>query len=223
MSPKTWHNLDLRNLAHLQEELKDKVKIVPFTGTLRKIAGCDVSYSRKRSKLVAVFVVMSLPELNIIEETFHEGDITFPYIPTYLSFRELPALLSAYKKLKNTPDLIIVDGQGIAHPRGLGIASHLGVELGIPTIGCAKSRLVGDHKEPGEKKGSWVPLLFKNRIIGAVLRSRDRTKPLFVSPGHLVDVPSALKITLSLCKKYRIPEPIRYADRRSREVVNEKI
>jgi len=166
LSPRTWGNLELERLANLQKELKDRVRIVPYTKIPETVAGCDVSYSRKRGKLVAVVVVMTYSQLEFIEESIFEKDITFPYIPTYLSFRELPALLSAFEKLKTMPDLVILDGQGIAHPRGLGIASHLGVLLDIPTVGCAKSRLVGEYEEPGRKRAPGARSFLRVKLLG---------------------------------------------------------
>jgi deoxyribonuclease V len=136
----------------------------------------------------------------------------FPYIPGYLSFREAPAIFSAMEKLSLLPDLLIVDGQGIAHPRRIGIASFLGVLLGLPTIGCAKSRLVGKYEEPAPERGSWSPLIDKGETVGAVLRTRKGVKPVFVSPGHLVTLPEAIEIIMHCAVKYRLPEPQRAAD-----------
>jgi deoxyribonuclease V len=138
--------------------------------------------------------------------------LSFPYVPGFLAFREGPAIIAAIKKLFHIPDLILVDGQGIAHPRQFGLASYIGVRLDIPTIGCAKSRLIGDYKEPGNKKGSWSPLGLGDDIVGAVLRTKDNVRPLFISPGHRTDVKSAILLTLSCLGNYRIPEPIRCAD-----------
>ncbi len=223
MIQKVSTDLDLEQLKSMQLELRNRVRIVPFEKDPKRVAGCDVSYNRKKNLMAGVVVVMAYPDLEVIEEALHIEKVTFPYIPTYLSFRELPVLLKAFRELREKPDLILVDGQGIAHPRRLGIASHLGISLELPTIGCAKSRLVGEFNEPDVKRGSFSLLNYEGRVVGAVLRTRDNTKPIFVSPGHLIDVASSVRLTLSLCTKYRLPEPIRYADRRSREVVNEKI
>jgi deoxyribonuclease V len=157
-------------------------------------------------------VVHSFPSLQPQAIATASLEVDFPYIPGLLSFRELPVILQALEKLPQSPDLLLVDGQGIAHPRGLGLASHLGLWLDLPTIGCAKSRLYGEHGEVGEKKGESVPLKNKGgATIGCVLRSRDRIKPLYISPGHRISVKSAAAIVLACCDKYRLPEPIRAA------------
>lgn len=179
---------------------------------LTTVAGVDVS-CRLHSRLFhAAVVLLSYPELKLLETATASLEIDFPYIPGLLSFRELPVVLQALEKLFRTPDLLLVDGQGIAHPRGLGLASHLGLWLDLPTIGCAKSRLYGDHGEVGENKGDRTALLDNaGEQIGILLRSRGRVKPLYVSPGHKVSVARAAELVLSCCDKYRLPEPIRAA------------
>jgi deoxyribonuclease V len=154
----------------------------------------------------------------VIEETYATAKISFPYIPGFLSFREGPAIIKAIRRLKTKPDLILFDGQGIAHPKGMGIASHVGVLLNIPSIGCAKSRLVGDYAEPGRSKGEFSKLTLKNHTVGAVLRTRDRVRPLFVSPGHLINLEGAIHMVIQCVRKYRIPEPLRRADALSKEL-----
>jgi deoxyribonuclease V len=144
--------------------------------------------------------------------------LKFPYVPGLLSFREIPALLKAFAKLKRRPDLVFVDGQGLAHPRRLGIASHLGLWLDLPTIGCAKSRLCGEYREPGKKRGNFSPLLDRGEEIGAVLRSKDEVSPLFVSVGHRIGLASAIRLTLACHEGRRIPAPTRQADRLVAEV-----
>ena len=179
----------------------EKVKIV---------AGVDVSVKEGFSK--ASIVALSFPSLRVVEITTHKMKTVFPYIPGLLSFREGPVILECVKRIKNVPDVFIFDGQGLAHPRKAGLACHLGVFLGVPSVGCAKSRLYGTFTPPGRKKGSYSDLKDgSGEIIGSVLRTRDNTKPLFVSPGHLIDIPSARKIVLLLSPKYRLPEPIRAA------------
>ncbi len=135
----------------------------------------------------------------------------FPYVPGLLSFREAPAVIQAYEALREKPDVLLLDGQGIAHPRGIGLASHVGLWLGIPTIGCAKSRLFGEHEEPGPARGDWRPLTADGRTVGAVLRTRDRVKPVYVSAGHLCDLPGAMRVVLDNAPKYRLPIPARLA------------
>jgi len=179
--------------------------------SIRTVAGVDVSYEKGGGLFHAAVVVLSFPELDVVDESSASGFVTFPYVPGLLSFRELPVLLHAFRGLDTVPDAVLVDGQGIAHPRRLGLASHLGLWLDIPTVGCAKSRLCGEHEEPGLTKGDRSPLLVKGEVVGAVLRSRAGVKPLYVSPGHLVDVVGSADFALACCKRYRMPEPTRLA------------
>ncbi|MEO0158406.1 MAG: endonuclease V [candidate division WOR-3 bacterium] len=204
----------IQRLIAIQQELSSKVRIVPLGAEPRLVAGVDAwCHQRTIRAGVAVF---SLPGKMLVYAEAAERDEEFPYVPCFLSFRELSAMTEAIRRLPEPPDLILVDGQGIAHPRGLGIASHLGVELGIPTIGCAKSRLVGEYEEPGPERGSWRPLVYQGRTVGAVLRTRANVRPLFVSSGHLVCLDDAIRFVLEFCNGYRLPEPLREADRVSR-------
>jgi deoxyribonuclease V len=157
--------------------------------------------------------VLSFPELQLIEHAIAKRPTTFPYIPGFLSFREVPAVIEALEKVSTTPDLIVCDGQGIAHPRHFGIACHLGVLADIPTIGAAKSLLVGKHDELPLEKGSWQPLRYRGKIVGAVVRSRTGVKPLYVSPGHRISLPTAIDYVLRCTTKYRLPETTRWADK----------
>lgn len=175
----------------------------------RLIGGVDVGF--KGDWAQAAVVVLSYPGLELAEIQTAQGIAEFPYIPGLLSFREVPLALSAYAKLDLQPELLVVDGQGIAHPRRLGLASHLGLLLDRPTIGCAKSRLCGNFEEPGKKRGDYSLLTDADEVIGVVLRTRDNVKPLFVSPGHRIDLEEASKWILRLCRGYRLPEPIRLA------------
>jgi len=210
--------MDLEKLKRLQEKLKSRVKLKKFLNEVRIVAGCDSSFPG--GKTLGVCVNISYPELHIIEISYALLKTRFPYIPTFLSFRELPSLVQAYRQLKYTPDLILVDGQGIAHPRGLGIASHLGVIVGKPTIGVAKSRLFGNFEMlPEPERGSFVYLKNGKSTIGAVLRTRDNVKPVFVSPGTLIDVDSAVEWVLKLGAGYRLPEPTRIADKISKSLI----
>jgi len=177
----------------------------------RFIAGVDISVDRARGMGRGAVVVLSYPELEIAEVQTVEDSITFPYVPGLLSFREAPITLAACEKLDITPDLILVDGQGIAHPRRLGLASHLGLFLDTPTIGCAKSRLCGSHGTPGDEPGSYAELLDGGEVIGAVLRTKAGTKPIYVSIGHKVDLEAAIYWARQCCRGYRLPEPTRLA------------
>ncbi len=195
----------------LQKELRSRLDLTKLPGPIRCIAGGDVSFSRKSGRIWAGVVVLSFPELLKIEEKWVQDKARFPYIPGLLSFRELPVLLEALKRLETDPQLIICDGQGIAHPRGLGLASHLGLHVDRATIGCAKSRLVGEFSQVKEEKGSHTPLWHKEQMVGAVLRTRRGVKPLFVSPGNRITLDESVKIVLECCGRYRMPEPTRQA------------
>ncbi len=208
-------NLRPKEAIGLQKELAGLLKSIPSPALaiskLKRVAGVDVSYSKSDNRLFASVVILSYPGLEIIEEKVAQGLARFPYVPGLLSFREGPIVLKAFAKIKNTPDVVIFDGQGIAHPRGLGLASHMGLLLGLPTIGCAKSRLIGEYKDPGTKRGSYSALTFKNKLVGSVLRTRDKVKPVFISKGVNIDLPSSRKIVLACCRGYRLPEPTRQA------------
>jgi len=156
-------------------------------------------------------VVLSYPDLDLMDEAFVRGRISFPYIPGLLSFREAPLLLQAFRGLRRLPDVILYDGQGIAHPRGFGLASHMGVLLDLPSVGCAKKKLVGDFGEVGLQAGSTTPLKMESKTIGAVIRTRSGVKPVFVSPGHRIDLESSIKLVLRTCRGFRLPEPLRRA------------
>lgn len=201
----------------IQEALRKKVRVRPLRVEPRLIAGLDASFTGGKSGRVrGAACLYSYPALEPVEDAVVEMDITFPYVPGLLTFREGPALTEAFMKLGRRPDLLIFDGQGIAHPAGMGIASHMGVVLGMPSIGCAKSRLVGRHREPGRKRGSRARLVLDGKTVGAVLRTRDGVRPVFVSPGHLVSLEDSIRIVLRCARRYRLPEPIRRADRLSK-------
>lgn len=178
---------------------------------VRYVAGVDVSYRLGGGEFFAAVVVLHLPDMKIVEQVTASAKGTFPYIPGLLSFRELPVVLQAFKKLQTIPDAVLVDGQGVAHPRHLGLASHLGLWLDLPTVGCAKSRLCGEHDPPGRQRGGQVPLMFENAIVGTVLTTRSGIKPLYISPGHLIDVPASAKLVMNCLGRYRLPEPTRLA------------
>jgi deoxyribonuclease V len=206
----------LQEARALQEVLRTKVKIVPLVRMPEKVAGVDAAFYG--DTVMAVASLYRYSPLEHGEDGVCREKTKFPYVPGYLTFREGHAIVNAVKRLKTPPDLILVDGQGIAHPRGIGIASHIGILLGIPTIGCAKSSLVGEFREPGMEKGDWTYLIHKGVRVGAVLRTRGDVKPVFVSPGHLADVPSSVEVVMCCVSKYRIPEPLRRADRISKEL-----
>ena len=178
---------------------------------VRLVAGADLAYLGDGSRAWAAVVLWSPADGRVVETVTVSGRPRFPYVPGYLSFREGPLLLRAFKRLQRTPDLVLFDGQGIAHPRGLGLASHMGVLLDLPSVGCAKSRLVGEHGEPGPRRGDWSPLLIEGRRAGAVLRTRAGVKPLWISPGHRIGIGQAVRWALACCRT-RVPEPIRLAE-----------
>jgi len=211
---------DITAAKRMQIELSKKVRICPLKKSPSYISGVDAAFDNELVMAVASF--FEYPSLLHKADAISRGKVRFPYVPGFLSFREGHAIINAIRKLKQLPDVIIVDGQGIAHPFGIGIASHIGVLLNIPTIGCAKSRLVGEYSEPGREKGQWSPLIYKEREVGAVLRTRDNVKPVFVSPGHLIDLHSSLAIVLQSLTQYRLPEPIRRADHLSKELIRAK-
>jgi deoxyribonuclease V len=178
---------------------------------LRRVAGADVSYDRGSPVLFAAVVVLDPASFAVIESAGVESRARFPYVPGYLSFREIPPLLEAFAKLAARPDLVVCDGQGRAHPRRFGLASHLGVLLDLPTIGCAKSRLVGEHREPGLSRGASAALRHEGEVIGTVLRTQDGVKPVYVSVGHRVTLAAARRTILALAPRHRLPEPVRAA------------
>lgn len=194
----------------IQRALRDNVRIAPLKSPPRLITAVDAAFWEDR--VLAAACLFEYPSLKHIADSFSVQEATFPYVPGFLAFREGPAIIEAVTKLGIPPGLIIFDGQGIAHTEGVGIASHVGLLLESPTIGCAKSRLVGSYREPGEKRGSHTSLIYKGKTVGAVLRTRDGVRPLFVSPGHMIDIEGAVEIVLGCTGRYRIPEPLRRAD-----------
>lgn len=213
MKTKNLHswNMSYSQAAELQKHLACKVQFITIKKPPKLIAGMDCAFSRDKKRIVAVTVVLKLPDFELIETTTALKKVTFPYIPGLLSFREAPVCIAAVKKLKARPDIFIIDGQGIAHPRRLGLAAHLGLFFDKSTIGCAKSRLTGTHNEPPLEKGSYSLLKDKNEVIGAVVRTRTNVKPVFVSVGNKCLLENAIKITLACTSRYRLPEPTRLA------------
>ena len=193
----------------IQNKLRDLVICTDQFGDIETVAGVDLGFKKDLAR--ASIVVLNFPALELIDGIVVESPVRFPYIPGLLSFRETPPLLKAFDQLQTEPDLIIADGQGIAHPRRLGIASHLGLILDKPTIGCAKSRLWGRHKTPKNEVGSYEYLYDKSETIGAAVRTRSDVSVVYVSIGHRISLDSAIRLTLECCRKYRLPETTRYA------------
>lgn len=208
------HRWDLSPKAavRLQRELRGKVSLRDDFGLVKTVAGADVAFTRDKRDAIAGMILFSYPNLQEICRVHVQVPLRFPYVPGLLSFREGPALVAAFRKLKPIPDILLIDGQGYAHPRRLGIATHLGLYLDVPTIGCAKSRLCGEAREPGKKRGSRTWLKEGGEKVGVVLRTREAVKPIFVSSGHRVSIESAVKIVLRCHDGTRIPKPTREAD-----------
>ena len=193
----------------LQNELRSQVIQTDRFGTINTVAGVDIGL--KKDIALASVVVLSFPELQVVDSVVTESPVRFPYIPGLLSFREIPPLLTAFAQLQTEPDLVIVDGQGIAHPRRFGLASHLGLILDKPTIGCAKSRLCGRYEEPDSEQGAYTYLTDKEEVIGAAVRTRANVRVVYVSIGHRISLDSARMSVLACCRGYRLPETTRYA------------
>ena len=204
-------NITPKEAINLQKQLACRVVVKPLPERINLVAGADVGYSSRYQAAVAALATFTYPGLQFRELVQFSGEIAYPYRPGLLSFRELPLLLKAFQLLQGQPDVILCDGQGIAHPRRLGLASHLGLWLNLPTVGCAKTRLVGDHGKVGPKKGQYRSLMHRHERVGVVLRTRTKVKPLYVSPGHLADFESSRRLVMRCCSKYRLPEPIRQA------------
>ncbi len=203
----------VRSLTEQQRELAQRVRAEPLAHEPRLIAGCDSSFPTPDT-ILSVFVVLEFPSLKLVEKVYSYGPVTMPYVPGFLSFREAPNVIQAFAKLQHKPDVIMVDGHGIAHPRRVGIGAHLGVLLDMPTFGVAKQKLTGTFQEPALEKGSITPLLDAKtgELIGEVVRSKDKVLPLFVSPGHRCDQATATRLALACLRGYKLPEPTRLAD-----------
>lgn len=195
----------------LQKMLAAQVDVSPQLKSFEFIAGCDLAYHLTKPVAYAAIVLMRFPDWSVIEVHTVSREVKFPYMPGLLSFREVPALLDAFAQLVQKPDVVMLDGQGIAHPRRFGLACHLGLWLYVPCLGCAKSRLIGDHDEPGAAAGDSTPLSIGGEIVGEVMRSADQVKPVYVSPGHLLDVESAVRVVRMSLSGYRHPKPTREA------------
>ncbi len=195
----------------VQQQLRGQIRLQPPEKPLETIAGADISFNKFEETVYAGIVVLRLDTLEVVEEVGVVSTATFPYVPGLLSFREIPSLLEAWAKLKTEPDVVMFDGHGTAHPRRIGIASHAGLFLNRPTFGCGKSVLVGKFTEPAPERGAWSPLLDRGETIGAALRTKNQVNLVFVSPGHLLDLETALTLTLQCDGGYRLPEPTRRA------------
>jgi deoxyribonuclease V len=207
------HRWDLspKEAITLQQELWQHVELTPLPAPPQLLAGVDLSYEIGGKELWAVIVLLDAESLAVVGYSGVRDQMRFPYVPGLLSFREIPALMLAWDQLTRPPDLIFADGHGIAHPRRLGIATHLGLLTGTPTIGCGKSVLVGDFVAPAETRGSLSPMTHQNEVVGYALRTRDRVKPMYISPGHRVALEQAPTLALAATGRYRMPEPTRQA------------
>lgn len=205
--------VDIHSAVKIQEELKKRIILDFECRPVRKIAGVDVAFFG--DKIKAAVCVFGFPKLNLIEVKAALTKATFPYVPGFLTFREGPAVLRAFRKIKNTPDVVLFDGQGICHPRRLGIATHLGILLDTPSIGCAKTFLYGEYKPPQKTRGAYSLIRDKNtdEVLGVALCTRTNVKPIFVSCGHKITLKQAKELVLATATGFRIPEPLRYAHR----------
>ncbi|QJW92174.1 endonuclease V [Spirosoma taeanense] len=204
-----WTNITPTEAVALQQQLRSQIQIQPLSQPPRTIAGCDISFNKFEETVYAGIVVLNLKTMETIEEVGVISSATFPYVPGLLSFREIPSLLEAWTKLRAEPDVVMFDGHGTAHPRRIGIASHAGLFLNRPTFGCGKSVLVGKYEEPAPERGAWSPMLHYRDVVGAALRTKNKVNPVYVSPGHLIDLEMAISLTLQCDGGYRIPEPTR--------------
>lgn len=207
---------DGREAVAIQNALRGQLRLADDFAPLQTVLGVDVGYNLQTGMSRASLVHLRLADFEVLQQLVAETPTTFPYIPGLLSFREIPAILAAMRQLEAMPDVLMVDGHGIAHPRRLGIAAHLGVLLDMPSLGVGKSKLCGTYAEPADVKGAKTPLVHKGERIGTVLRSREKCKPLFISPGHRMEVESAVELAERCLTRYRLPEPTRLADRYSK-------
>lgn len=219
MEPLHSWEVSVEEAIQIQENLRHQVILKRTFEEVNRIGGADVAYSKGRNSLFGAIVVLSFPKGGTLEIATARGEISFPYISGLLSFREGPILIKAFEKLKIKPDVMIFDAQGIAHPRGFGLASHIGLWFDLPSIGCAKTPLLNDFVSPGSSKGSFELICKEGKEVGAVLRTKEKVKPLFISPGHKIDLETSIQIVLSTCPKFRIPEPLRRAHQASQSML----
>ena len=202
----------------IQENLRSRIILRKTFLEVKTIAGGDVSYQKEGNFLFGAMVVLSFPQMETLDVATARGEISFPYLPGLLTFREGPILIKTFQKLSLRPDILIFDGQGIAHPRGIGLATHLGIWFNLPSIGCAKTPLLGGSPIPRSRRGSFESIQKDGNVVGVVLRTKDRVRPVFVSPGHRVDLPTSIRVVLECCQGFRIPEPLRLAHQLSRNL-----
>lgn len=207
------HEWDVKpaRAIELQNEWRTKVKLEAPQQEIKTIAGCDISFNKYSETIYAGIVVWEIQTRKIIEQHGIVTTAKFSYIPGLLSFREVPALLEAWEKLETEPDAVMLDGQGIAHPRRMGIGAHFGLLVERPTLGCAKTVLVGKFDDPAPQRGNWSPMIHKGETVGGALRTKNKVQPVYISPGHLMDLPTAIDLALKCDGGYRVPEPTRQA------------
>jgi deoxyribonuclease V len=220
MKPIHPWNVGVEEAIQIQEALKNRIILKKTFLKVKAMGGGDVAYSKNGNLLFGAVVVLSFPDMEILDMATANGQIPFPYIPTLLTFREGPILIKTFQRLKVKPDVMIFDGQGIAHPRGMGLASHMGLWLNLPSIGCAKTALLDGFISPGPSKGSYEWIRREGKKVGAVLRTKENVKPLFVSPGHRIDLLTSIQLLLESCRGFRIPEPLRKAHQLSRSMLH---
>jgi deoxyribonuclease V len=211
MKPLHSWNVSVEEAIQIQEALKDRIILKKTFSEAKTIGGGDVAYSKNGNLLFAAIVVLSFPDMEILDTATADGKTLFPYIPSLLSFREGPILIKTLQRLRLKPDMMIYDGHGIAHPRGMGLASHMGLWLDLPSIGCAKTPLLHEFISPGPLKGSFEWIRREGEKVGDVLRTKENVKPLFISPGHRIDFSTSNQLILESCKGFRFPEPLRKA------------
>ena len=213
MNVSELHSLDLSpaEARRLQGEIASRVVEGPplDLSRVRYVAGADVSTQGDLG--YATVVVLSFPDLSVVEVRGYESRLTFPYVPGLLAFREIPSVVGALREVESEVDAVIFDAHGLAHPRGMGLASHLGIFVDVPSVGCAKSRLVGEHEEPGPEKGDTADLVYRKKVVGKVVRTRPRVSPVYVSVGNRIDLVSSVDLVLQCCTRYRLPETTRQA------------
>ena len=210
----------MEEAIQIQEALKDRIILKKTFSKVRTMGGGDVAYSKNENRLFGAIVILSFPDMEILDMATADGKIPFPYIPTLLSFREGPILIKTFQRLKIKPNIMIFDGQGIARPRGMGLASHMGLWLNLPSIGCAKTALLDEFISPGPSKGSYEWIRREGKKVGAVLRTKENVKPLFISPGHRIGLSTSIQLLLESCRGFRIPEPLRKAHQLSRSMLH---
>ncbi|NIO11096.1 MAG: deoxyribonuclease V [Deltaproteobacteria bacterium] len=217
-------DVDVPRAQAIQKELSSRISLVESVqiDEIQWIGGADVAYCTESNLLFGAIVVLRFPELSVVETKWVRDRVTFPYVPGLLSFREAPVLVKAYRKLRRRPDAMIFDAQGIAHRRGFGLACHLGLLFDLPSVGCAKTRLVGDYSPVGIRRGDSSFLELEGRTVGKVVRTRTKVKPVFVSPGHRMSVQGAAELVLATTRTSRLPEPIRMADQMVNQLKRER-